>query len=489
MSHGEESNLQPLDGSQILIEHLERHFDIIGNLPLELVQSIFLALPIHQAFQAQRVSRRWSKLLTTTQTVETLVRGWFRDDDTSLVIPNGSSAYDIASLKAEHINAYLNGKPFSKATVEMDHYCSGARFAYEDGRVCLNEKHTLLVWDLVSGKVKQYIPDSRVSFNRVAISASMVAAATSTGQCYVWTLPEAEALTFAHRPGYIEDLVISGSIVVILSKPSHLTITTWSLCDRTALQFNVPLLYSGFRKRTITLDHFTQSLALADISSAQKGCTKVRLRFFDLNGRIQGQREAEFPDMVQFHKSPSQQPLSKPDGFVPVLASLRITPENPEDWDSESDRFTTLQLLIDFRGERRLAKRNSGFTGFVQRASYDEPCFFWKSIVYCRATNTSGERGWVILNNQDAVCTIPYVMEDQLKIGPCKERLFGDERFLVRTTLWGFDAWCFDKYLHGCKPAERMVKPTRNNEGSRSISSDEPASLESLSLQWMPVSR
>ena len=99
------------------IDHVDFRYDIIGKLPLELVQAVFLNFPLYQAFQARRVSKYWSQVFSAPQTVEALLRPWFPQTKKSLCIPKRLSTADIAALKAEHIDAYLDGVAFSRRTI------------------------------------------------------------------------------------------------------------------------------------------------------------------------------------------------------------------------------------------------------------------------------------------------------------------------------------------------------------------------------------
>lgn len=50
--------------------------DIIAHSPLEISRDILQYLPIHQIFQARRVSSKWRQILSSAQIVEPLLRDW-----------------------------------------------------------------------------------------------------------------------------------------------------------------------------------------------------------------------------------------------------------------------------------------------------------------------------------------------------------------------------------------------------------------------------
>ena len=104
------------------IEEVDLYCDVIAELPLEISQMILQYLPIHQTFQARRVSSKWRQILSSAQTVGPLLQYWLPKGDVGLGlrIPEGVSSESIASLKAEHVDAYRTGHAFTYASHEWD---------------------------------------------------------------------------------------------------------------------------------------------------------------------------------------------------------------------------------------------------------------------------------------------------------------------------------------------------------------------------------
>lgn len=111
------------------------HSDPVEKLPFELWYQIFQDLEAYQIFQAQPVSRKWYRMLSSLEIVDPLaLRPLFGDLDTSaptskrilkgaFPIPDGLSPGAAASFHARHIHSFRNGTAFSMAMGEWQ--CQG----------------------------------------------------------------------------------------------------------------------------------------------------------------------------------------------------------------------------------------------------------------------------------------------------------------------------------------------------------------------------
>lgn len=111
-------------------------YDIVAYLPLELSQMILQHLPLYQCFQARRVSRKWKDIISSPSTIDSILHDWYPTTDTRLCIPDGLSAESAAFLKAEHVDAFKTGRPFSMMTHDLHGFNDGLdaeKFAYADG--------------------------------------------------------------------------------------------------------------------------------------------------------------------------------------------------------------------------------------------------------------------------------------------------------------------------------------------------------------------
>ena len=145
----------------LLLENVDLHCDIIAELPLEISQIIVQHLPLHQVFQARRVSSKWRHVLSLPQTVEPLLRSHFPtpNAEKTLLILKGLSENSIVSLKAEHVDACRTGHAFTYARHEWDCFPEGVenwnQLAYADGVMAwvdTTDGHVVKVLDLKTGQ-------------------------------------------------------------------------------------------------------------------------------------------------------------------------------------------------------------------------------------------------------------------------------------------------------------------------------------------------
>ncbi len=117
---------------------MEFRSDPVDKLPFELLYQVVQHLEVYQIFQAQRVSRKWSQILSSSEIAEPLaLKPRFGNPDDSsrtsedqlsktltktrgfsqgvLHIPDGLSPGSAASLLARHIDSFRNGTALSMA--------------------------------------------------------------------------------------------------------------------------------------------------------------------------------------------------------------------------------------------------------------------------------------------------------------------------------------------------------------------------------------
>ena len=186
-----------------MVENADLHCDIFGNLPLEICLKILQHLPLYQLFQAQRVSRRWSEILTSRPCLDYHLRTCHQDDE----ITTGALEPSVASAMAEHIDAYRRGSPFSRMVINLlgeardpefgqyytklhgdkrDHY-------YADGIVAwLNEADSddgVIEYFYVATGQQGILRAPDPDVEKIAVSSSTLVAMTDSGKNYIWSLP------------------------------------------------------------------------------------------------------------------------------------------------------------------------------------------------------------------------------------------------------------------------------------------------------------
>ena len=98
------------------IDQVDFRYDVLGNLPVEILEQILGYLPLYQCFRMRQVSKEWHRMLSATQTVEHLLRSWYPGDQANYEVPDGLTASDVLSSRAEHVDAYRTGRAFSVAS-------------------------------------------------------------------------------------------------------------------------------------------------------------------------------------------------------------------------------------------------------------------------------------------------------------------------------------------------------------------------------------
>lgn len=176
-----------------LVQNDEWRFDIVGNLPLELVASIFAKLSTYNTFSLQRVSRRWLDILSSDLIAGSRIKLWRSLGDFELTLPEYFSPASVKTLAAEHEEAFRTGRYFFNRRVNVNimlsGYPPGRHYRYGEGHMaCLKDGccDTINVYHIKSGSGWVVVSPERESFDFVAVSSKLVVGSTQTGRCYVW---------------------------------------------------------------------------------------------------------------------------------------------------------------------------------------------------------------------------------------------------------------------------------------------------------------
>ena len=297
------------------IEEVDLHCDVIAKLPLELSQMILQYLPIHQIFQARRVSSKWRQILSSAQTVEPLLRSWFPKGDVGLGLrfPEGISSESIASLKAEHVDAYRTGHAFTYATYEWDCFTydfAPGYVAYAEGFMAwvAGEQSSLVkTLDLKTGHQESFLLEDEAKINDIAISSSIVVALTSEG-CHVWNLTTGESHCLQYRTSFCRQrfVSVSGESLAFAypidpGGECGFEVSTWTLKDQRLSSFFVATP-TKTTAESIILDSNGETLLLFYFSLPR---SRAPMRFYysrtNLDGDVLAQGVIETPSLESYH--------------------------------------------------------------------------------------------------------------------------------------------------------------------------------------------
>ncbi|KAI4251158.1 MAG: hypothetical protein LQ352_005020 [Teloschistes flavicans] len=228
-----------------LVSHLEEvnfEHDPIEKLPLEILCLVFQHLDIYQAFQLRRVSKLWLQTLSAPHFVESLLHPWFAMGEVDLRMPPNISAEAAMAIKAEHVDAYKTGNPFSMVRGEWavaarrDEMLDNAyiKIVYKHGRLAWIDEDdvTVHVRNLESGQQTLYVLPNREKADLIALSSDLVAVTTLCGRCYAWDCTNGAPSSIKVPSSWNLGLFASGKALAIVHSwegNDQIHITTWSL--------------------------------------------------------------------------------------------------------------------------------------------------------------------------------------------------------------------------------------------------------------------
>ncbi|KAL8699746.1 MAG: hypothetical protein Q9224_001279, partial [Gallowayella concinna] len=160
------------------------------------------------------------------------------------------------AVKAEHVDAFRTGNPFSMAKHAWDvelGYHGPRNVIYHDGRVAwFDQGHLPHVMNLELGHEMSYPNPTRERSILLCLSSDVLAVTTASGRCYAWTLwnPSAPS-SIQLRSAQVKHLCASGMSIALVHREDivsgQISITVWSLEHGTTKSFNVNLLANPHR--------------------------------------------------------------------------------------------------------------------------------------------------------------------------------------------------------------------------------------------------
>ncbi|KAF2024763.1 hypothetical protein EK21DRAFT_77971 [Setomelanomma holmii] len=170
-------------------------FDIIGNLPVELVAQVFVYLGPSAPYRWQSVSRGWQRALRSPHVLKKCLRPWLEK-----AAPQ-TNEYGIHALKAKHIQAFRRGEPNQGFTVKL-HDPHSYVILVEDRLVWASESRTdytarlVCVFNIQTWSLHTFRGDAREKIHRLVASDELVGFATGSNLFYAWDFETRTKRTF-----------------------------------------------------------------------------------------------------------------------------------------------------------------------------------------------------------------------------------------------------------------------------------------------------
>ena len=498
-----ELSLRQIRESFDVLDPINFKYDIIGNSPIEINAIIFQHLQIYQLFQAQRVSRTWKWILSSPEILDPPLEDWDSMGETPLRLPKGLTPQAIRSLKAEHVDAYRTGLPFSMMarTLVPEPNSKRVRVAYSDGIIAWIDQTERMVSVLLleSGAEYSYVSPNRELMTCITLSSSMVAVLTLSGICYVWEIPTGHA-HFFRLPNILWDysnvfgtfFVSSGSTLAILhsSRVTEEYLTTWNLETRKSYHFpaivhqgedlpdDFPQMHTS-EKRVLISDS-GQSIVLFEHIYDQP-TDETRFTRLTLDGRFQASGFMECPSIsCSRERFEHGRPLSCIKTSI-VWTYRQFHPDEPLDNPAQrlegnayDDILDLLHIVYDPKQDRLRLKRDFArihdALSIHSSLPWTTDHFFWKDVLYFHQHSAeSGLQTIDLRNDKRSVARMDWYTPSNFQRGNrydqkrdderdvsddlelygmnCYPCIFGDGTYLIRAFESGFVACCFDKNI------------------------------------------
>ena len=368
--------------------------DVFGRLPLELSQRISQYLQLYQIFQARRVSKRWNVILSSPYIVESMfLRPWYTEEKSSLHIPEGLSESAVVSLKAEHIDAFCNGRAFSVANFDIEGF---AESSFYDFIVYANG---ILAWPttdgtgvrlkcLASGKSVTLASPDGTAIQYIELLGHFLVATTDLNNiCYVWKLLDGiqsikmlEPLSFASDP-FILDVVMSDSRLAICyeERTGKSRLTSVDTTTRETHDFEIRLKRSSLEP----LDDFKildtpGGKSLVYFERVLGSSSYVYFTTVSMNGTVESQGHVKLPDIEGYGSHDETAGVSPQlSGCVTLWSYHRHLPSAVNDGP---DLWVLLRICY-VKDHLEVRERTIEHIGKIPpRVSTD--LFWWKEVVY-----------------------------------------------------------------------------------------------------------
>ena len=384
-------------------------------------------------------------------------------------IPDDSSAISTTSLKAEHIDAFKTGRPFSMRTYDLSvrSGLDAKRFAYADGVLAWIDPMqdcAIKALDLRTGIEGDFVTENRHMLMQVAMSSSIMVGLSPSARCCVWDLSTLAQVSLQLPSANSRDLTVSRTTLAIVSFQTRivpqLEVITWDLRTRLTQSFLVDLSSKQPENEYLwrmTIDRQGETVIIFESTYHSDSLSSPDHLYFtrtNLKGDVLfrgsiglgcianaiGHSMASFFDFdgsgAPWIYSGVWRDL---DNSTEAQEVFRIT------FNFEKNRFDTAAYKLNESTERVLWKARF---------------FLWKDVLYSFVTPTA--RRYIVIDLREAslqrVNMAPRIMLPDSWIDAESSWFFeseglflGDDTFLVHILPCGFCVWCFDRNVRMAK--------------------------------------
>ena len=447
------------------------HYDIVGNLPLEILPLVLRHLEIWQVFQCQRVSKRWATVLSHENTIRPFLHPWLSKSDLDLHTSKLIPAHMVMPLLAQRIDAFRTGRASNRLTCGYNilitrEECSFAdRVAYCNGVIAwINPCDTSvnILW-FGSGRTDVHVPGDRARLRTIALSETMVAVSTYLGKCYIYRLDTRDEHIIRLTSANVHSISISNHTVAILQNDNNSCnskcLTIWDYETRKSNLFSIDDGLEGYKvyrnSMKLTIDSAKKHVIIFSKLKGSNHTSSIFFTRFTMSGAIVSAGYLESIPYDWYGTYPNASPSDSLDSYT--LWSY------PECKDPISLESLLVQVVYNFRLDRlELYKTSMHDAKFSN--SRCPTIFHWKDTAYyfedAEAYYLGRSEGPLkVANTNLAANTVAECRlmrggtlsppsystsggEKSKKTGVC---LFGDGKYLVKATVHDFTVWCFDK--------------------------------------------
>ena len=450
----------------------EFRFDIVANLPVELIPLVFQHLELYQSFQCRHVSSRWREILCADRVVKPLLQPWRSTDHVELRIPSEFPSMSISDIYAEHQDAFQTGNAFSRFQIPHNQtfldpdtffhhaYCDGslAWVAHVDG------SDLVYVHDLETGKERTFVPPGRESIDDIGLSQDLLVVMTTSARCYIWAHATSRPPFSFRTPSRSRNIfrLSRKSFVLVQIRPSdseHLVyqsipIIVWKLRESwldqpleqppqaTVNQYSTRIQQGGSAATMfdVYVDRSEQHIIIIESLVVEKNLSHAfRLLHLSFDGRklFEESKACSFSENLNWNMHESSI-LSKDWYFDVALINCA----------QNETGITHLRYSPARKAFNILEKESLLHNHDLPKEAMTE-MFLWKGMAYLEDLEYPYRLR--VMDFHKKTC-LEALLEKNQSIGDPETssaaRLFlGDERFLVKVTSTEFIVWCFDKHV------------------------------------------
>lgn len=222
-------------------------FDVIGNLPVELVAQVFSHVDVAAPYRLQSVSRRWNNTLKSLHILKASLNQWYQG-----TVDFQDADYALCQKKACKINAFRTGKPRKvyKITPKdeiKDMYLAGNSLIWQNPFTAGQEapeqqSRSVCVLDLATWDLRFLGGEGRERIIDIFVSGEIVALTTWTNICYVHELHGKRGYKTFRVPNafYFSNVTCRGRTVACVSVNKHrAAVYIWEYDSQRGISFEI----------------------------------------------------------------------------------------------------------------------------------------------------------------------------------------------------------------------------------------------------------